>query len=379
VKENMTALSGVTVTDNIKIVWVRGSDALKFDFPTRYFSLGIVGSGKSSFLESLGEEYLRNNATVLDLFGSRRGEGIAWLRSKWTNEKRILLLHGENVDLKCSHDAKNVSKLTLQDLESYDIIISATPLYISPSQEFTEVNKILDLLYKRLDWNRIVYGIVREASNIFYSRLSISKNQLQSKIEAIYLVRESRHMGMSLGLDSLKQTSVDIDMRILCDYQIIKALGIYGLPDELEWLYHIIDPKFIRNMKQREFIILSKNGAIGIGNFKEVPWHQKLKENILRAVGLKVEYGEEPVASEDRRTFKTISDTEHMEIMALYLDERQSMAKIQKLKNRSRSTIHTQITEHNEAVARSGFCPRCQRVHGNHAKESTRLEITEKV
>jgi len=359
------------LTAPLTIMWIRGNDNLVFNHPTRYFCLGIIGAGKSSWLECLGEQYLKEGATILDLYGSRRGEGLAWLRSSWAKTKRILLLHSENVDVKSSFETKNLGQLTLKDLETYGIIISASPLYISPSQEFQEINKVLDLLYSRLTWNKLVYTIVREASNLFYSRLRVNQNQLQSKAEAIYLVRESRHMGLSMGTDSLKLTSVDIDMRILCDYQAIKSMGIWGLPDGLEWLYHVINQAFIRKMPKKAFVILSKNGAIEIGKFNEIPWHHQEKENIVRAVGLKIDYGEEPVLAKDRRTFKTISDAEHVEIMALYLDDRQSMAKIQKLKKRSRSTIHAQITAHNEAVARSGFCPKCQRVHGEHAKEST--------
>ena len=57
---------------------------------------------------------------------------------------------------------------------------------------------------------------------------------------------------------------------------------------------------------------------------------------------------------------------EHMELLALYLDGKQSMGKIAILKKRSKSTISEQFKRHNEAIARSGFCPICRRVHGKH-------------
>ena len=98
-------------------------------------------------------------------------------------------------------------------------------------------------------------------------------------------------------------------------------------------------------------------------------------EHILKAVYVKVEYGEVPESGENRRTYTTIGDEEHVEIMALYLDSKQSMAKIEKQKNRSRSTIKMQIDEHNEAITRSGFCPKCQRIRGNHAKDTTKAEV----
>jgi hypothetical protein len=203
----------------------------------------------------------------------------------------------------------------------------------------------------------------------------VNKDQLAAKAEAVYLIRESRHMGSALGLDSLKYTSIDIDMRMLTDFQIIKSLGRFGLPDDLKWLYSFVRPEFIRKMGKGEFVIITNSGAIGIGVFSPLSWHKQEGEHILRAVGVKVEYGEVPVTSQDRRTYTTISNDEHVEIMALYLDSKQSMAKIEKQKSRSRSTIKNQIDEHNEAITRSGFCPKCQRVRGNHTKDSTRAEV----
>ena len=167
---------------------------------------------------------------------------------------------------------------------------------MSPGQEFIEVNHILDLLYQRLSWKRLVYAITREAANLFYSRLRVNKDQLQAKAEAVYLVRESRHMGLALGLDSLKYTSIDIDMRYLVDYQIIKAMGIVGLPDDLKFVYNYFKPTWIRNMPRGAFAILCRNGGIGIGSFKLITWHKQEGEHILNAVGVKVEYGEEPGA-----------------------------------------------------------------------------------
>lgn len=356
------------------ITWLRGSETINFSLPNKFFVLGLIGTAKSTFLETMAEEYLFRNQTVCDIFGSRDGEGLAWLRSEWVtnDEKKVLLVHGQNVDVKCSHDTKSISEMNLKDFSEYDIIISSTPLYVTPNQEFQEVNRLLDLLYKRQSWDRLVYGITREAANLFYSRLRVSGDQLQAKAEAVYLIRESRHMGLALGLDSLKYTSIDIDMRMLTDFQIIKSLGRFGLPDDLKWLYSFITPEFIRQMKKGEFVIIANSGAIGIGEFKPLTWHKQQGEHILKAVDVKVEYGEAPKLGEDRRTYKTIGDPEHAEIIALYVDSEKSMAKIEKQKERSRSTIKAQIDSHNEAIKRSGFCPQCSRVKGNHAKDSTR-------
>lgn len=166
--------------------------------------------------------------------------------------------------------------------------------------------------------------------------------------------------------------SIDIDIRSVVDYQVIKALGLFGLPDDLEWLYHLVSPAFIRNMPRGAFVLLSRTGAIGMGSFSALPWHKQEKEATVPSVGLRIEYGEEPEYGEDRRTFKTTGDYEHAEILELYLDHKQSMHKIADLKNRSTSTIQAQIKAHDIAIKRSGFCPRCRRIKGKYDKTITK-------
>ena len=98
---------------------------------------------------------------------------------------------------------------------------------------------------------------------------------------------------MALGLDSTRYFSIDIDIRNLSDYVILKSQGMIGLTRDLDWLYSIFEPHIIRNMPRQYFIILSKGGSIGIGEFKEIPWHKQERENILKAVDVKLEYGEQ--------------------------------------------------------------------------------------
>ena len=73
---NKTRKSG-----SMKLCWIKGKDDFDFLRDYVYMILGVRGSGKSSFLENLGIHYLSKGAVILDLFGSRDGEGLAWLRS----------------------------------------------------------------------------------------------------------------------------------------------------------------------------------------------------------------------------------------------------------------------------------------------------------
>jgi len=346
----------------MKVKWLRGNEHISFKRPYVWFSLGVRGSGKSTFLEHVGGKYLEENAVVFDLFGSRDGEALAWLRSPHAKDKKILLLKGDNVDVEASVDVKNVEALRLRDIEKYDIIISCSPLFVNADQEFYNAAKITDLLYQRLHWKRLVYLIMREASNFYYSRLKICDSQLIAKSNMIYLIRESRHCGLSLALDSVRFYSIDIDIRSLADYLVLKAQGLQGLTRDLGWLYSYIEPHLVRKLEAQQFLLLSRRGGIAYGVFPFHEWHKKEQEDILKSVGVKVEHGEalqEPLL---KGTFKTVGDKEHVEMVRLYVEEALGMTDIAEKLGRSSRTPHTHIHAHNQAVGRSGFCAACKRV-----------------
>ena len=346
----------------MKVVWARGNDKISFNRPNVFFITGIRGAGKSSLLEHIGEKYLEHEHAIFDLFGSKDGENLAWLRSPWAEEKRILLLKGSGVDVDCSWPVKHVDSVTLHDFETHDIIISSSPFYANLDQEYVYAAKLTDLLYKRLSWRRLIYCIVREAANLYYSRLKISDNQTQAKAEMVYLIRESRHMGLALGLDSLRWHAIDIDIRSLSDYIIFKNMGQMGLSKEMKFLYSFIEPHTFRYLKPNHFVITTKKGGIGFGVFPYHEWHKREGENILKALGIKVEYGEIPKQSIDKGTFKTVSDAEHAEIIRLYVEENLGFVKIAQRIGRSSRTVSLHVHGHNQAVERSGFCPACKRI-----------------
>lgn len=345
----------------MKVKWVRGQDSITYNRPNIWFSLGVRDSGKSSFLEHTAENYLEAGHAIFDLFGSRDGEGLAWLRSSHIKDKKVLLLRGDNVDVECCFPVKSADSVTLSDFETNDIIISSSPLYQTIDQEFNYAAHLTDLLYKRMHYKRLVFAVVREASNLYYSRLKISDNQTFAKAEMTYLLRESRHMGLGMGLDSLRFYSLDIDIRSLTDYLLLKSQGMQGLSKDLKWLYRYVDPRFMRHMKQQDFVILTSRGSIGYGFFPYPDWHKKEKENILDSVGIKTEYGEVLKEAQIKGSFKTVSDREHTEIVRLYIEEDMGFNKIADKLDRSSRTIKLHVDSHNVSVQRSGFCAACKR------------------
>lgn len=350
----------------MKVLWVRYTDTIRFNRPSTWFSLGLRGTGKSSLLEHIGEQYLLEGHGIFDLFGSRDGENLAWLRSPHAQDKKILLLRGENCDVNCPYPVKLAESLTLHDIEQNDIIISSSPLYLNVDQEFYNAAKLTDLLYKRMHYKRLVYLIVREAANFYYSRLKVSENQVFAKSQMIYLIREARHCGIALGLDSIRYYAIDIDIRNLSDYLLLKSQGVHGLAGDIKWLYNYFNPATVRNMPPQYFFMVTKTGALGLGEFPFNPWHKLEKEDILSNLGIKVEYGEMLEEAQSRGTYLTVSDKEHVDLIRLYMEEAKGLTAIGEALHRSGRTAFVHIKAHNKSVERSGFCPSCKRARGQH-------------
>lgn len=363
----------------MKVAWLQGYHNISLDKPYTWLVLGVRGAGKSAFLEHLAELHLAEGNCVLDLFAARSGENLGWLRSRWAKEKRILLLAAENAIVQLPPGLGNVSvktpsKISLSDFEEHDIIINSSPLYPSLDAEFEAVNIIIDRLWRRLKWRRLVFVVCREAANLLYARLKIAENQTLAKTFLTYWLRESRHVGCSLALDSQRFVAVDIDVRSLCDFLVFKAQGAGGLPGDLHYVYRWINPPWLQYCKPHQFAILSRRGDIGVGVFPLPEWHVKEGEGITDKLGLKIEFEEAPLKGEDRGRFQTVGDREHAQMIRLYVEEGLGMKAVATRLGRSSGTVKWQIDRHNEAVAKIGYCPACRRAKSSlEAAAATRI------
>jgi hypothetical protein len=361
-----------------KIHFIRGNEHLSFSKPKTYFGLGQIGTGKSTLLESVAIEHMKRGAVVVDAYGSADGENLAWLRSDLIKDKRVLLLRGESVDVVTQHDVKMVENITLKDLERYDLIVSSRPCFLNRDFEFYSLGKLVSLLYKRLHWKRLLCLVAREASSLWYSRIRVSDSQSDAKNESLYMLREMRHLGVSLALDSLRLLGIDVDLRSHVDYLFLKAMGLNGLDDSLKWLYHFFDPRFIRGMKPWEFILCCRSGSLGLGHFEDVPFHKREKEDITKICGLKISYGKEIEKPKDMGSFETVGDKQHIEIIRLYAEEGKGFNLIAEELGRSSRTPYTHVHKHNDAVNRSGFCAICRRAGGQYSGEVVKRGINPK-
>ena len=333
----------------IRVKWIRGSETINLTAPKTWVNLGQKGSGKSSLNEALAVNYPK----IIDLFGSRDNEGLAWCRSPLKDS--ILFICGDSVKISTQYPVKKISELTLKDFNDYDVALTVHSFFNNLREEFIGLNKILDILYQCTHWNEPWALVIREAANFIYSRITLGKNQFEAKAEFIYLLREGRHMGYPVGVDTIRWTSIDIEIRDVSDYIFIKSIGRKGLPPELRFVYRYINPFSLMRMAPDKFLIITDTGAIGVGSFDFPYWHKKEKEDLLRQFNIEIEYGEVPNYGNPRRN--TVSDFEHDNLMTIYEREK-SCAKVAKLTGRSAQTINTHYRMHTQ----EGGCPICRRI-----------------
>lgn len=130
-------------------------------------------------------------------------------------------------------------------------------------------------------------------------------------------------------------------------------------------------------MKPWEFALVCRKGSLGVGHFPYHSWHKLPKENIVKNVGLKIEYGVELEQPKDMGTFKSIGDLEHLKIMELYA-EGYGYNKIPEKLNRSTKSLHDHIHKHNDAVNRSSFCAICRRAGGEYSGKAVKRGMKSK-
>lgn len=338
--------------------------------PLAYAITGLKESGKSALAETIGFKYGR----VIDIYGSRDNESLAWLRSPLG--ERALLLKGNSTEVSCNcaHVA-NARDFNLDMIDQYDAIISAPLFYGSLEEEWHSLSVMFEKLWKRTSWDRPVCLIIREAANLLYSRLGLGENQHIAKNYIIYVLREMRHCGYAVALDTLRWHSIDIDLRSVADYTFIKACGTDGLPDSLHFVYGIYRPFSIARLKSNKFIVISNRAPVGHGSFDLPYWHKTENENMAALFDIRVSY-KEMIDYGDKGTAH-VGDFEHVRIIKVRvegiegkLDPKSGMEKISDALGRSSKTVFAHINHHNSMIQKIGVCDKCDRVKSSYAKTS---------
>jgi len=352
--------------------WVRGkghpSTRINWAFKkaASWAMIGEIKTGKSCAGETIASNYLeQEGCTLIDLFGSRDNEGLAWLRSPYKDS--VCLLKGRSVEVDCEYPVMNALDFRLSDIPKYKVFVSPACLYSTLNEEWYSIGKLVDKLWRRHHWDWPTPVLLREASNLIYARMSLGDVQQLAKNYLAYFGREMRHCGFATILDTIRWRGIDINFRSV-DYLFIKGQGIEGLSSQgLGFIYSWFDPQGLQKMGPAGAVVVCRRGPVGLVEFDYPYWHKKEHEDLLKMFGIEPHYRELPHYGE--KGFQRVSDFEHVAIIKLRVEKKLSMEKIANLRGRSPRTIQQHLRSHNDMVFAVGECDKCARVNSPYAKQ----------
>lgn len=357
--------------------WMRFPE--KIDFKKANLSLisGPRGQGKSALIEVLAWLYIKLHGAkgIIDLFSARDGEGLAFIRNKKLGDS-VLLIHGDCTKIACEYDTIPVSKVTLDKLLQYKLVVTVPKFYRNPTEEFEALGRMLRLMWDRDYWAQGDLRVLnlREGINIGSSRLSLGEksNQSDAKAQFIYALNQFRHAGFAVNLDCLRLKSIDINIREIADFIFLKHQGIFGPSEDLRFLFKKYDliRDFMR-LPKYGFVIVSIQGGYGHGVFQRPYWHKETNENIREIVGITdIRYEDQPVEQSPQGA---MSDFDHVKIVELRLEKNakgklRGVHQISEEMHISSATAANHIKYHNTTIANLGECDKCKRAKSNKSK-----------
>ena len=338
----------------IRLQWQRYHDHLTFNRPSTYLILGQRGTGKSSLLETIASQYTK----VFDIFGSADNESLGWCKPSSPFKKPLFII-GDDMQVTSSWDAITISQLNLNDILTHDVMISCHAFYSSQDSYFKALEQITTFLWgSRQNWSVPWFILIREAANWIYARMQIVKDSQLAKAYFVMMLREARHSGLAVGVDTLRWTSMDKEVRDISDFIFLKKVGTIGLPYDLRFIYRHAAPSSMMRIPPSKFVLLTARGAIAFGSFRYPAWHKEESEDLVKMLNLKIEQIEMEAGPKTRTTRMTTE--KHCQLLKSYLETGSSL-KTGSLFNVSTATIFKQIEDHNNAILKGmGYCELCK-------------------
>jgi hypothetical protein len=344
----------------ILIKWIRGPEKINYNRPSTYLVMGGRGSGKSSLLESIGSRYCK----VIDIFGSKDAECLSWCKDTSPFQK-VLFVIGRNMKVvSLKYQTILADDLTLKDFEDNQVITTTYTFFNTTKEYFEALQKITTLLWdKRTYWTEPWFMLIREAANWIYARLQVVKDSDNAKADFIQMLREARHSGLAVGVDTIRWTNIDKEVRDIADFTFIKKVGSIGLPKDLRFIYRYVNPTSLMKLKPPKFILLTNEGNLGIGYFEYPKWHKEEKENIMYNLGIE----SQKLCQEPTKGIN-VSILEHAKIIETY-KRNKSLRKVAAIVSREHHTVQKHINLHNDTIKEVGYCLECRTAKSELEKE----------
>lgn len=263
-----------------------GYEKLDFTKPSTWWFFGKRFSGKSSGSEMIAAKHIDKGATVFDLFAARDNENLAWGRSPYQD---VLYVVGDNAILKTDLPWCKVSDFSLKEAEKHQVVVTCPGFYLrNEDLQYVSLSRLVDILKWRDEWEKLDVLVVREASRLITSRIRAGKvkSRMEAQYDFIDLHNEAYHTGLTACIDSLRYKAIDIDVREVANYTVVKKTGKMGFPEELKFVLSKVHPNYLRRMPPGDLTLYTDNDNIAVGRFEEVPWHIERGENIMKSLKL---------------------------------------------------------------------------------------------
>ncbi len=347
----------------MRLKWKRWRDHIMFNRPSTYLILGQRGTGKSSLLERIASQYPK----VFDLFGSVDNESLAWCKPN-SPFKNILFLTGDGIKVTSQWDSMPASALTLNDIEAHDAIIMCHAFFDNEDAYFATLQNTCSFLWGlRRSWREPWFICIREAANWIYARMQIVKDSQMAKAYFVMMLREARHGGLAVGVDTLRWTSLDKEVRDISDYLFIKRVGNVGLPRDLWYIYKYATPRSLMWLPPSKFALITGKGSIAFGSFKYPAWHKEESEDLLTQFDIKVEVIEGGASKKSHSG--RMAPEKHYKILKDYLSTDSAM-QAGLMNEVSQGTVSNQKTLHNHYVLKGiGYCELCKPIDEEFARK----------
>ena len=322
---------------------------------------GARDTGKSNFLEFVASAYLRHGAALLDLNGADDLENLCWLRSGFYTElgMKMAVLKHKKVQVKIAKakvDMIDVDQFEPGLFGKYDVIMNPSSFYPEKEDQIDAAIKIYKALSRQHGPTRLVVAVVREGQDLFPSRVYAYSKQKVVKGLGVYMIRKSRHYRCATLIDSLKESSIDSDIRHTADFDVFKAAGAYSLPSDFKWIYSKFPPEMVAAMGPEQAIISARNTALGYMRVPLQPYHKLEEEDFWKLFGVEVLYPED----EDGETLDEDERQLHVSIVMSYALAEHGIRQVAAELSVAYSAVHQNLAYHDAKVARSRVCDVCE-------------------
>ena len=287
----------------MELDWIyRGPDPPRFESYKRKDKRNlathrIVGDryqGKSALGEFIMAKYIGNGSTCYDFFAANDNESLAWLNPNSPYKDKVVLVHGDSINLSCNYETIRMSELDPTNNSGDKLFITCKKFYSSEQEHYESLFAFTDLVSQRDQWDRIDVIFIREAQQYISSRMKTNQARTQKEAAEKFIEfhNEAFHSGMTCTIDSQREVEVSKNLRELGTFTYYKNMGAMEIPRKIWWIAHPrlanFDLDQLRMIDESQFLLMTNKNCVGLGSFDEPPWHIERGAGLMNKLGISI-------------------------------------------------------------------------------------------